>query len=286
MKTKKDVWPIISIVIANYNYVGSLGTAIKSVVEQEGFSQCELIVVDGGSTDGSVDIIKQFADKIAWWVSERDHGQSDAFNKGFAHAKGLLGCWVNADDVLLPGTLKSVIDQVSTNPDVEWITGGTVYFNNELNIIRARIGTGITDCMHKWVDPTVIGGPSSFFSLTRLRNVGGFNEALRFTMDCDLWNKFFAAGMHLVHQKRYFWGFRIHEGSKTSHAYFGGKAPAFLEEDSKIFRRKTYSRLGQFVRILRLKMYKLITGAVWRSLIDSRRFQGRNLFSVFSIVQE
>ena len=123
--------PLLSIVIANYNYGRFLETAIKSVVEQDGFDKCELIIVDGGSTDNSVEIIKKYEDKITWWVSEKDKGQSDAFNKGFAHANGKLGCWVNADDLLLPGTIKSVIGYISTHNECEWISGGMVFLDSE-----------------------------------------------------------------------------------------------------------------------------------------------------------
>ena len=91
--------PLLSIVIANYNYGRFLEEAIQSVLSQS-CNDYELIIVDGGSTDNSVEIIKKYEDKIAWWVSEKDKGQSDAFNKGFAHAKGKYLTWLNADDIL------------------------------------------------------------------------------------------------------------------------------------------------------------------------------------------
>jgi len=81
--------PLLSIVIANYNYGRFLESAILSVVSQELADKVELIVCDGGSTDDSVEIIKKYSGQISWWVSEKDNGQSDAFNKGFAHARGI-----------------------------------------------------------------------------------------------------------------------------------------------------------------------------------------------------
>ena len=91
------VQPLLSIVIANYNYGRFLEDAIKSVLSQDMGDKVELIICDAASSDNSVEIIKKYADKISWWVSEEDKGQSDAFNKGFAHATGKYGCWLNAD---------------------------------------------------------------------------------------------------------------------------------------------------------------------------------------------
>ena len=271
--------PILSIIIANYNYGRFLEAAIKSVVEQEGFDQCELIVVDGGSTDNSVDVIKKYEDKIAWWVSEKDKGQSDAFNKGFEHARGRLGCWVNADDLLLPGTLRSVLDYLVYHPQCEWITGGTIFFDEKLIIWRARIGTWITDNMHKWVDPTVIGGPTSFFSIDRLRNVGGFNLKLRFTMDGDLWNKFFHVGMKMCHINHYFWGFRVHEASKTSHSLSNDRSEAFALEDSIVFSRRNYTAHEMLVAGRKLFVWKILNGSIIKSAFDTFRLKGKNILS-------
>ncbi len=273
--------PLLSIVIANYNYGRFLEDAIKSVIEQKGFEQCELIVVDGGSTDNSVAVINKYTNMISWWCSEKDKGQSDAFNKGFEHAKGCLGCWVNADDLLMPGTLYSVIDYFENHPNVEWITGGTIYFDEDFSIWRARIGTSITKNMHKWVDATVIGGPSSFFSIKRLKEVGGFNVNLNYTMDGDLWNKFFATGMTMVHLPKYFWGFRAHSESKTSHAFWGNPSKEFHDEDKVSFKRIQYSKIGQQIRFFRLRIHKILTGSIIRSFFDTRRYSGKNVFKEF-----
>lgn len=215
--------PHISIVIASYNYGRFLESAIRSVVNQEGFARCELIVVDGGSTDNSVEVIKKYADKISWWCSEKDKGQSDAFNKGFAHAKGKYLTWLNADDVLLPKTLRVIVDAMEANPTVEWFAGATAYFTDDGAIKTATVPLGN-------VAPRLLGvpawmrvsGPSSFFSRELFARAGGFDVGLRYVMDIDLWMRFSKLGARLHVIDRYLWGFRLHEESKTSSSLTSG----------------------------------------------------------------
>jgi glycosyltransferase involved in cell wall biosynthesis len=272
--------PLLSIVIANYNYGRFLETGIKSIINQDGFDKCELIIVDGGSTDNSVEVIKKYEDKIAWWVSEKDNGQSDAFNKGFARARGQFGCWVNADDLLLPGTLREVIQCIEKNPQCEWITGGTIFFDGDYLMWRARIGTSITRAMHKWVDATVIGGPSSFFSIQRLKDVGGLNIDLHYTMDGDLWHKFFNIGMIMVHLNRYFWGFRSHNASKTSAAFSGKPSERMKEECIRVSGCESSSVKLRF-KVFLLRLHKVFTGCLLRSYLDTKKYNGKNVIKEF-----
>ena len=268
--------PVISIVIANYNYGFSLEATIRSVIEQECFDKCELIVVDGGSNDNSVEIIQKYSDKIAWWVSERDKGQSDAFNKGFSQAKGRLGCWLNADDLLLPGTLRTVIACLSLYDGVEWISGGTVYFKqDDKTILWMRKGS--SSRFHYWNPGSFVGGPSAFFSLARLKEVGGFDVGLRFSMDSDLWWKFTRVGMRNFHIEEYFWGFGIHQASKTAYAYFSDKREDFQKEAALLRKRHGYTLRQKKIGGLLLRVIRLLTGNLLCSVISSYMWKGRAL---------
>lgn len=206
--------PLLSIVIANYNYGRFLEDAIRSVVSQNGFEECELIVVDGGSTDDSVEIIKKYAGKIAWWVSEPDRGQSDAFNKGFAHAKGKYLTWLNADDFYFPMALAVVLTTMKLYPREKWFTGSMAYVSAEglvqrcyvahrFSILRAR--TGILS----------VNAPSSFFARELYHSVGGFDVSMHYAMDTDMWNRFALAGVRYRRMRTLVVAFRVHKDSKT-----------------------------------------------------------------------
>ena len=181
--------PLFSIVIANYNYGRFLEEAIQSVLAQigEGASQVrpgevELIIIDGGSSDDSVDVIKKYAGGlqsgevkvrgegeqwnssiISYWISEKDKGQSDAFNKGFAKARGRFLTWLNADDVMLPGALAAVKREIERHPEAEWITGSSLWTDENLRVKRCF-------CAHRFSTLRArcgglsVGGPSSFFT--------------------------------------------------------------------------------------------------------------------------
>lgn len=206
--------PLLSIVIANYNYGRFLEEAIQSVLSQS-CQDFELIIVDGGSTDNSVEIIKKYTDKIAWWCSEKDGGQSAAFNKGFAHARGRFLTWLNADDVMLPGTIYRVADEVKRYPECEWFIGGTIWCDANLFVLRMFVPHEFSTMRLK-ARQLSAGGPSSIFSRKLFVLVGGFDETLHFMMDTDLWYKFANSGVRYRRIKHYFWVYRMHELSKMA----------------------------------------------------------------------
>ena len=127
--------PKISIVTPSYNQGKFLRETIESVLNQD-YPNLEYFIVDGGSTDNSVDIIREYEDRIDWWVSEKDKGQSDAINKGFKRASGELLCWVNSDDVLLSDCLSKVAYRYINNGKPELIHTNFLYMDQNGIITR------------------------------------------------------------------------------------------------------------------------------------------------------
>lgn len=234
--------PLFSVVIANYNYGRFLEDAIKSVIAQNMSEEVELIICDGGSNDNSVEIIKKYANGlppnthradwqssslqygasdlglITWWCSEKDGGQSAAFNKGFSHAKGRLLTWLNADDILTPGALRAVARVIGEHPDCEWCIGSSCYADETLRVTKCFCAHAFSFVRARWGVLTV-GGPSTFFSPRLLRMAGGLDESLHYVMDTDLWYKFyFRCDVRYRRTLHNIFAYRRHEASKMSGA--------------------------------------------------------------------
>ena len=129
--------PKITIVTPSYNQGQFLRETIESVINQD-YPSLEYFVIDGGSTDNSVDIIREYEDRINWWESEKDGGQSEAINKGFSKASGEILGWVNSDDVLLPGCLRVVSDYYLRNNKPDLIHSNLALINKEGIIVDVK----------------------------------------------------------------------------------------------------------------------------------------------------
>ena len=181
-------WPRISIVTPSYNQAAYIEETIRSVLLQ-GYPNLEYIIIDGGSTDGSVEIIRKYEPWLAFWISERDKGQSDAINKGWARATGDILAWLNSDDYYMPGTfgrVAQVFHEVGLRVGLVhglcgWVLpDGTIsqYIGKPLNLVEMLP-----------LARSAVVQPSSFYRAQIVRQVSGLADDLHLSMDWDLFNR-------------------------------------------------------------------------------------------------
>jgi glycosyltransferase involved in cell wall biosynthesis len=210
--------PVVTVVTPSYNQGAFLEETIRSVLLQ-GFPNLEYIIIDGGSTDGSVEIIKKYAPWIAWWVSEPDNGQTTAINKGWRQATGDYVTWLNSDDFLLPGSLqKAVTTLEQSNADIAY---GDVLFVDEQSRPRPHPYHKLParpfdkeDMIVRWRNPI----PQQGFLMRRelLDELGYLDESFNFTMDFEYWVRLAVHGKKGQPVPDTIAAFRQHEAAKTS----------------------------------------------------------------------
>jgi glycosyltransferase involved in cell wall biosynthesis len=176
--------PLVSIVTPSYNQVRFLEATLCSVLVQD-YPNMEYLVVDGASNDGSVEIIRRYADRLAWWVSEKDSGQSEAINKGFHRARGEFVGWLNSDDIYLPGAVSAAIKVFQSHPEAGLVYGDAQAIDADgkpFNLMRARQYT-LADLMAF----NIICQPAAFIRRSVLEEAGYLDPAYQLLLDNLLW---------------------------------------------------------------------------------------------------
>ena len=201
----------VSIITPSFNQVEYLESAIRSVLAQ-GYEDIEYFIVDGGSTDGSVDIIRQYQDQLAWWVSEPDKGQANAINKGLQRATGEVIAWVNSDDVLAPGTVTAAVQVFQGHPEVCLVYGDAISIDQDGAPFHyqafEQYGVEELVAFH------IICQPAVFFRKSSLEETGLLDENYHFLLDHRLWLGIAQVG-ELYHVPEV-WAFpRYHSGAKN-----------------------------------------------------------------------
>ncbi len=261
--------PSISIVVPSYNQASFLKASIDSVLNQN-YPNLELVLVDGGSTDGSVEIIEQYRRRFSWWCSESDGGQVRALNKGFAKTSGKIMGWLNSDDMYMPYTLAEVARFFSKHPEIDVIYGNRILIDAD----GAEIG--------RWILPPhengllskadVVPQETVFWRRRIWDKIGGrLDEKFTFAMDWDMLVRFRDAGARMKRLPMFLGLFRIHDRQKS--------APAnkqIGDEEMQEIRRRCLgfepSRLGLIVLTLRFFLWARIFEIVWK--LRRKNFRG------------
>jgi glycosyltransferase involved in cell wall biosynthesis len=274
----------LSIVTPSYNTGRHLKAAIRSVLEQE-WPAIDYRVMDGGSTDSTLDVLRGFGDRLRW-ISEKDAGQSDAINKGFARSSGEVLAWLNADDVYATGAVRTAMEFLQAHPEVALVYGNADYID--------ACGKTIAPCAH--IEPfnyhrllhysDYIVQPAAFFRRSAFEAVGGLDASLNWTMDYDLWLKI-ARQFKVAYIPQLLAHYRWLDNNKTATGGF-----ARLNEISEVIQRHgadtpAYVRLEYVNLYVQETLRSLRAGHAGAALKNLAKANGklfgshRSLFSMF-----
>jgi glycosyltransferase involved in cell wall biosynthesis len=220
--------PLVSIVTPSYNQARFLEATLCSVLEQD-YPRIEYLVVDGASTDGSVEILRRYTDRLTWWISEKDSGQSEAINKGFRRAHGEFVGWLNSDDIYLPGAVSSAIQFFQAHPQAGIVYGDAKAIDADgkpFNLMRAR-QYSLADLMAF----NIVCQPAAFMRRSVLEEAGYLNPAYQLLMDNLLWMSM-ARRAPIVYTPQTWAAARYHDQAKnrTRGAAYGEEARRLIAD--------------------------------------------------------
>lgn len=251
---KPPALPLVSIVTPSFNQAEYLEETIRSVLEQD-YPRIEYIVIDGGSTDGSVDVIKKYEDRIAFWVSERDRGQTDAINKGLERAKGEILAWINSDDTYHPKAVGEAVEFLMNHPNVAMVYADCNFIDEQGRVI-GKFASRQTDYKKLRRGYVHIPQQTTFFRAAYWREVAPLDPSFYFAMDYDLWVRIAARAPIKYLPGRTWANFRIHASSKTN---------VNDERGWKEMLRVHYRDGGSFFSVIVAKYYlRKIIGPLWK----------------------
>ena len=213
--------PLITVITPSYNQGQFIKETIESVLGQH-YPFLEYWVMDGGSTDNTVKILKSYGQRINW-ISQKDKGQTDAINKGMKKAKGEIVCYLNSDDVMMPGALLTVAEAFLKNPNALWMTGDYIIIDAQGKEIQSFV-RGYKRFFRNWNRKSLffilnfINQPSTFWKRSAFKKIGYFNENLKYCMDYDFWLRLYSQQTPVVTEVTLS-KFRIHSVSKGGSQY-------------------------------------------------------------------
>jgi len=258
--------PLVSIVTPSYNQRQYLEDTLCSVLNQD-YPRIEYIVIDGGSTDGSQEVIQRYTDRLAYWTSEPDRGQADAINKGLRRATGEIVAWLNSDDLYMAGAVKEAVEALIANPEVGMVYADGLMIDATSQLLDThRYRTyDVLDlsCFDVLLQPTV------FMRREVLEEVGYLGEDYHLMLDHELWIRI-VSRYPILHVPTIWAVERIHADAKTI-----AQAAGWVEEAEKFLARAQVSDdLGPLIQNHRRRVIGSLDAFAARRLIDAGRYGG------------
>tara|TARA_R110000868_G_scaffold107750_1_gene294679 strand:- start:18421 stop:19272 length:852 start_codon:yes stop_codon:yes gene_type:complete len=207
-----DVKPLVSIVVPSFNQGRFIGDTLRSIIGQD-YPNLEIIVMDGGSTDETLDVVRSFGDRVQL-ISEPDDGQTDAINKGFGKARGEIVAWLNSDDIyLFKDSISYAVEQFRMHSEVDVLFGDYIRIDEHNRFLKAyRVRRKFN--LNRLFRMCYISQPTVFFR-SQVVSDQILDKSLNYGMDIDLWLKLGVAGKKFRHSGRYVAAERIHDDAKT-----------------------------------------------------------------------
>lgn len=211
MPDNSHKWPKITVVTPSYNQGRYLEETIRSVLLQN-YPNLEYIIIDGGSTDNSLEIIRKYSQHLSYWTSEPDDGQTHAINKGLQRSTGEIIGWLNSDDILLPGALRHVAEAFVNDPAAMIVTGFRKKFDANSRFISNYFDSPPEKRLLRVI--CNVAQETTYWRREVMVRVGYLNEGLHYSLDFEYWQRMLDAGYEFELLPYYLGGFRLHAESK------------------------------------------------------------------------
>ena len=271
--------PLLSIVVPSFNSAKYLAECLESL-KREKCEQVEYLFIDGASADATMEIIEPYRDMFSVIISEKDRGQSHAFNKGFALAKGDYFTWLNSDDVFCPGALRKVIDYIKTSRK-PWYAANMLYIDSESRILRCCKSCSFERFALKYGLLNVFG-PSTIFRRDLYLKAGNLREDLHYCMDTEYWWRLASFNVEYVRIPIYLWALRLHAEAKTASAVLDSieTSPETMKFERERLQKIYYPKVSKNIRkvgILYVKARRILNLSYIFAFFDTKRAVGKHI---------
>jgi glycosyltransferase involved in cell wall biosynthesis len=264
-----STWPRITIITPSYNQGEYIEETILSVLNQ-GYPNLEYFIVDGGSNDNTLEIIKKYENVLDWWVSEPDRGQSHAINKGLHRATGDLINWINSDDLLFPGALKRIAEAYKTQINKpHLIVGANARISEDGRILRVTSPPSTRAISIRSL-MIMIGQQSSFFTKTALELAGFLREDLHAIMDYEFYYRILKRGGSIVRVRELIGAIRNHNKAKGFN-----QGDLWEREIPTYYQSINTNKLQAAVDFYRSRFLRCLDGSYWRSFMQTAKYRGK-----------